>query len=869
MIGFLFKKVFGTYNDRMLKRLQPLVDEINSLEPAYQGLTDDQLKAKTAEFKSLLSQGKTLDDIQCDAFAAIREACRRVLGMRPYDCQLIGGLALHRGMIAEMTTGEGKTLVATLPTYLNALDGKGVHVITVNDYLATRDRNWMGPAYEFMGLTVGVIRNDTPIQTRKEQYACDITYGTNNEFGFDYLRNNMVVHGSQCAQRELNYCVVDEVDSILIDEARTPLIISGPTDESTDMYYKIDRLIPTLKEADYTIEEKTRTVALTDDGVRASEKFLGVENLYDPNNVELVHHVSQALRAHKLFKKDVDYVVQDNQVVIVDEFTGRLMPGRRFSDGLHQALEAKEKVKIEQENQTLASVTFQNFFRMYTKLSGMTGTASTEAQEFQQIYKLLVLTIPTNRPLRRKSFADAIYRTDREKYAAVIKNIQEMNTAGRPVLVGTVSIEKSELVSSLLKKANIPHTVLNAKYHEKEAEIISRAGQPKAVTIATNMAGRGTDIVLGEGIAELGGLHVIGTERHESRRIDNQLRGRTGRQGDPGSSQFFLSLEDDLLRIFGSDRISGIMQRLGMEDGEAIQHPLVTRSIESAQARVEGRNFDIRKELLKFDDIMNSQRLSIYAERREILEGQDVSQRYRDFIEEIVDDAASGLHKSASNPDDDQAMTQNQSISDYLRSVFPLEVKQELMADADEFKEVFTKQALDIYAQKESKFGSKMMRGLERIVLLEVIDSKWKDHLRGMDELREGIGLRAYGQKDPIVEFRSEGYAMFEEMSRKIREDAVSFILRANPIKEEDLVQRDERVKQADIKFLHPEASSAIQAPQQSDVPSAAPAHGNDPFGNLTQIADPGSPADTAKKIGRNDPCSCGSGKKFKKCCGA
>lgn len=866
MIGFIFRKIFGTYNDRMLKKVQPLVEQMNALEATYQKLSDDQLKSKTEEFRSLLKQGKSLEDIQCDAFAAMREACKRTIGLRPYDCQLIGGLALHRGMIAEMTTGEGKTLVATLPAYLNALDGKGVHVITVNDYLASRDRNWMGPAYEFMGLTVGVIRNDTPIQVRKLQYACDITYGTNNEFGFDYLRNNMVVHGSQCAQRALNYCIVDEVDSILIDEARTPLIISGPTDESTDLYYKIDRLIPTLKTEDFTVEEKTRTVALTDDGVHKSEKFLGIENLYDPNNVDLVHHVSQALRAHKLFKKDVDYVVQEDQVVIVDEFTGRLMPGRRFSDGLHQALEAKEKVKIEQENQTLASVTFQNFFRMYSKLSGMTGTASTEAQEFQQIYKLLVLTIPTNKPLRRQSFADAIYRTDREKYAAVIKNIKEMNVVGRPVLVGTVSIEKSELVSHLLKNENITHTVLNAKYHEKEAEIISRAGQPKSVTIATNMAGRGTDIVLGEGIAALGGLHVIGTERHESRRIDNQLRGRTGRQGDPGSSQFFLSLEDDLLRIFGSDRISGVMQRLGMEDGESIQHSLVTRSIESAQARVEGRNFDIRKELLKFDDIMNSQRLSIYAERREILEGQDVSQRYKDFIEEIVDDAATGLQKSASNPDDDQAMTQNQSIADYLRSIFPIETKQELLADADEFKQIFSKQVLEMYSGKESHFGAKMMRGLERIVLLEVIDSKWKDHLRGMDELREGIGLRAYGQKDPIVEFRSEGYSMFEEMSRKIREDAVSFILRANPIKEEDLVIKNERMDSSDIRFLHPEASSAIKpAHQTAAIASSAK---KDPFDPTIQRTDPGSPFEDNKKIGRNEPCSCGSGKKYKKCCG-
>jgi len=864
MVGWLFRKVFGTHNERQLKKYLPLVRQINALEEGVRALSDEELKGKTAEFKERLKEGKKPDDILPEVFAVVRETGRRVLNMRHFDVQLIGGIALHRGMIAEMATGEGKTLVATLPVYLNALEGRGVHVVTVNDYLAKRDRDWMGPVYEFLGLTVGVIQHAVPPRQRKEQYACDITYGTNNEFGFDYLRDNMVSHFSQRVQRELNYAVVDEVDSILIDEARTPLIISGPAEDATDLYYSADGLIPRLTAEDYSIEEKTKTVSLNDSGVKKAEEFLKVENLYDPRHIELVHHVSQALRAHKLFKKDVDYVVKDGEVLIVDEFTGRLMPGRRFSDGLHQALEAKERVKIEQENQTLASVTFQNYFRMYRKLSGMTGTAVTEATEFQQIYKLLVLAIPTNRPLRRTSMPDEIYKTEREKFGAVVESIHQMHKGGRPVLVGTISIEKSEVLSRLLEKANIPHTVLNAKYHEKEAEIIKRAGQNGAVTIATNMAGRGTDIVLGEGVAGLGGLHVLGTERHEARRIDNQLRGRSGRQGDPGSSQFFLSLEDDLMRIFGSDRIAKVMQRLGMEEGQSIQHPFITRSIETAQGRVEGRNFDIRKELLKYDDIMNSQRLAIYAERKGILEGADLRQYFLNLIEEVAEDGARGLRRAAGMADDEEAMKLMKSVTDYLKSVFPVAIDESLCTDADAFRDKLLEDAKAFYDKKETAFGVPLLRNIERMILLEVIDSKWKDHLRHMDELREGIGLRAYGQKDPVVEYRQEGFHMFEEMTRKIREDALSFMLRAHPVREEEAEPEpeDELPQGQDLQFIH-----NAMAPMGALRPPAAPG-GKAPAGPPSFPAAFKTAEPPQRKVGRNEPCPCGSGKKYKKCCG-
>ncbi len=865
MFGYIFRKFFGTHNDRLLRQFAPIVKQIAALEPEFEALDDDTLKAKTDEFKQRISAGEKLDKILPEAFAVMREASKRVLKMRHYDVQMIGGLTLHHGMIAEMVTGEGKTLVATLPAYLNALTGKGVHVITVNDYLAGRDRDWMGPVYEFLGLSVGAIQNGTPPNRRQQEYACDITYGTNNEFGFDYLRDNMVMHAQQRSQRELNFCIVDEVDSILIDEARTPLIISGPSDDATDLYQKLDVLIPRLSEEDFSIEEKTRSIHLTDEGVKKIEQFLSIENLYAPNNVELVHHVSQALRAHKMFKKDVDYVVQDNQVVIVDEFTGRLLAGRRFSDGLHQALEAKERVKIEQENQTLASVTFQNFFRMYNKLSGMTGTAVTEAAEFFQIYKLQVICVPTNKVLSRKNIPDAIYRTHKEKFEAVVMSIMENHKTGRPVLVGTVSIEHSEELSRMLQKANIPHNVLNAKFHQKEAEIIGRAGQDGSVTIATNMAGRGTDIVLGEGVAAKGGLHVIGTERHESRRIDNQLRGRTGRQGDPGSSQFFLSLDDDLMRIFGSDRISGIMEKLGMEEGQSIQHPLVTRSIETAQARVEGRNFDIRKELIKYDDIMNRQRTSIYDERKSILEGNDLKSYYSDCCEDMVADAAQGLEKAAQVADDDKSEALRKEVAEYLTSLFPIEHEQALLADPDEFRDVFFKRVKALYADKEKDFGPEILRRIERMILLDVIDSKWKDHLRDMDELREGIGLRAYGQKDPVVEYQHEGFAMFEEMTRRIKEDAVAFLLRAQAPKSDNAFLNTpvpEPLHQ-NLKFVHAEAAPAIPNIAAPAAQQAIPPHmGAEPRLNKPNEAH-------EKKVGRNDPCPCNSGKKYKKCHGA
>ncbi|RMF86616.1 MAG: preprotein translocase subunit SecA, partial [Nitrospinota bacterium] len=636
----ILTKIIGSKNERELRRLQPLVDRINQLEPSVQRLSDAQLQAKTAEFKQRIANGEPLDSLLCEAFAVVREVARRVLNMRHFDVQLIGGIVLHEGKIAEMKTGEGKTLVATLPVYLNSLTGRGVHVVTVNDYLARRDSEWMGGIYRFLGLEVGTIQHDMDDNARRKAYQADVTYGTNNEFGFDYLRDNMKFSLEDYVQRELHYAIVDEVDSILIDEARTPLIISGPAEESTDKYYIIDRIIPRLRrDRDYTVDEKLRTVTLTEEGVARVEKLLHVDNLYDPANIETLHHVNQALKAHVLFKRDVDYVVKDGQVIIVDEFTGRLMPGRRYSDGLHQALEAKERVKVANENQTLASITFQNYFRMYEKLAGMTGTADTEAEEFHEIYGLDVVVIPTNRPLIRYNYPDVVYRTEREKFQAVVEEIIELHRQGRPVLVGTTSIEKSERLSRMLKARGIPHHVLNAKHHEKEAEIVAQAGQRGAVTIATNMAGRGTDIVLGEGVAQLGGLHIIGTERHESRRIDNQLRGRAGRQGDPGSSRFYLSLEDDLLRIFGSDRISGIMNKLGMEEGVPIEHKMITRAIENAQRKVEGHNFDIRKHLLEYDDVMNKQREVIYEQRRQILKGgPELREMLLEFLEEVVDD---------------------------------------------------------------------------------------------------------------------------------------------------------------------------------------------------------------------------------------
>ncbi|MFZ2398790.1 MAG: preprotein translocase subunit SecA, partial [Smithella sp.] len=643
----------GTKNDRELKRLSLLLDEINNFEPAMMSLTDEELRAKTPYFREKLKNGFTLDDILTEAFAVAREASRRTLLMRPFDVQVIGGIVLHEGKIAEMKTGEGKTLAATMPLYLNSLEQKGCHVVTVNDYLAKRDAEWMGPIYKFLGLSVGVIVHGLDDPERREAYHCDITYGTNNEFGFDYLRDNMKFTLDDYVQREFNYAIVDEVDSILIDEARTPLIISGSSEESTDKYYKINQIIPRLKkDADYTIEEKSKTVVLTEEGVAHVEGFLNVQNLYEPRNIEIVHHVNQALRAHTLFRRDVDYLVKDGEVIIVDEFTGRVMPGRRYSDGLHQALEAKEKVKIEKENQTLASITFQNYFRMYKKLAGMTGTADTEAAEFKKIYNLDVLVVPTNMPMIRDDYNDLIYKTEEEKIKAVIKEVKELNKEKRPVLIGTISIEKSELLSKYLTKSGVKHYVLNAKNHEKEAEIVANAGQPGMVTISTNMAGRGTDIKLGEGVAELGGLHILGTERHESRRIDNQLRGRSGRQGDNGSSRFYLSLEDDLLRIFGAERISGIMDRIGIEEDQPIEHKYISRAIENAQKRVEGQNFDIRKHLLDYDDVMNRQRKVIYEQRKKVLRGEDLWTDVNEMIEEIIDDLLSEFMNEKENKEE-------------------------------------------------------------------------------------------------------------------------------------------------------------------------------------------------------------------------
>ena len=858
MLNWILSKTIGTHNERMLRRFAPITQKINGLEPEISKLTDDELKAKTSVFKERLSKGETLDSLLPEAFAVVRETGKRVLKMRHFDVQLIGGMALYNGKIAEMTTGEGKTLVATLAVYLNALEGKGAHVVTVNDYLAKRDREWMGPIYEFLGLTIGVIQHNSSPEERQKAYSSDITYGTNNEFGFDYLRDNMVRHVSQRVQRPLHFAIVDEVDSILIDEARTPLIISGPSEESTEKYVQIDRIIPDLKkDEDYQIEEKTRTVSLTEKGIKKAEAALRVDNLYDPNNVELVHHVHQALRAHALFKRDVDYVVKDNEVLIVDEFTGRLMPGRRYSDGLHQALEAKEGVKVEEENQTLATVTFQNYFRMYKKLGGMTGTALTEAQEFHEIYKLGVLVIPTNKPLARENYPDQIYRTEKEKFSAAVNEIASLHVKGRPVLVGTVSIEKSEHLSTLLRKRHVLHNVLNAKYHEQEAEIIKQAGQKSAVTIATNMAGRGTDIVLGEGVQALGGLHVIGTERHEARRIDNQLRGRQGRQGDPGSSRFYLSLEDDLMRIFGSDRISGLMQRLGMEEGQEIEHPFITRAVETAQKRVEGRNFEIRKQLLEYDNVMNLQREVIYAERRKVLEGENLREHFLGMIEEVVDEITRGYILN-----DEGSF---KGLTEVIHKIFPISLEGLEGDSGDPLADAVIERGKAAYETKEKEVGVEPLRQLERMILMDVVDSKWKDHLRNMDNLREGIGLRAYGQKDPLVEYRRETYEAFQEMIHSIKEDALSFIFRVQPLSSEKIAEMPAK-RSLPLHFIHPDPNQA------KPVPTLEPEASEDFFKeseNGSHGAQPLSPpAHAEAKVGRNDPCPCGSGKKYKKCHG-
>ena len=840
MVLNLLTKVFGSKNERDLKRLQPAIEQINALEPEMQAMSDDQLKAQTGTFKQRIDQGEPLDDLLPEAFATVREASLRTLNMRHFDVQLIGGIVLHQGKIAEMKTGEGKTLAATLPAYLNALTGKGVHIVTVNDYLARRDTEWMGHIYNFLGLSVGTILHGLDDDERLAAYNSDIAYGTNNEFGFDYLRDNMKFDRDSLVQGELNFAIVDEVDSILIDEARTPLIISGPAEKSTDLYYQINSLIPRLsKDAHYTIDEKARTAVLSEDGVAKAEKLLQVDNLFDPKYIELLHHINQALKAHTLFKRDVDYIVKNGEVIIVDEFTGRLMPGRRYSEGLHQALEAKENVKIENENQTLATVTFQNYFRMYTKLAGMTGTADTEATEFKKIYDLDVAVIPTNMPMIRNDFPDAIYKSRREKFDAVLDEIIELNKEGQPVLVGTISIDVSESFSKKLKKRGIKHSVLNAKNHEGEAEIIAQAGQMGAVTISTNMAGRGTDIVLGEGVTELGGLHIIGTERHESRRIDNQLRGRSGRQGDPGSSRFYLALEDDLLRIFGGERITGIMEKLGMEEGEPIEHNMISRAIENAQAKVEGHNFDIRKQLIEYDDVMNQQREVIYRQRREALNGKSLKnsivEMIREKAEEIADQfAGENTHAEEWDLKEIRSAVYKQ-FNFRLNSIDP-ETMDGLNRDG--LAELIFEAASTLYDDRESAIGSDEFRQLERIVMLQTVDNLWKDHLLSMDHLKEGIGLRGYAQQNPLIVYKKEGYDMFQNMIDRVKEETLGILFR--------------------IQIAEPEKLEDYRQPKQQQMVFSG---GGEPEKKKPQKR-------SAQKIGRNAPCPCGSGKKYKKCCG-
>lgn len=868
MIGNLIKKIVGTKNERELKRIQPIVDQINGFEEKMSGLSDEELRAVTPALRQRLENGEELDGILPEAFAAVREAGRRTVDMRHFDSQLVGGIVLHEGKISEMATGEGKTLVATLPVYLNALTGLGVHLVTVNDYLAKRDAEWMGPIYKFLGLTVGVVVHGLDDPQRKEAYDCDVTYGTNNEFGFDYLRDNMKYSSEEMVQREFNYAIVDEVDSILVDEARTPLIISGPAEESTDKYYKINKLIYQLhRDKDFMVDEKAKTAYLVDEGVARIEKLLKVDNLYDPRYVDFLHHINQALKAHHLFSRDVDYIVTDGKVVIVDEFTGRLMPGRRFSDGLHQALEAKENVRIERENQTLATVTFQNYFRMYKKLAGMTGTADTEALEFRKIYNLDVVVIPTNRPLIRMNHADVVYRTEKEKFRAVVHEIQELNAAGRPVLVGTLSIDKSERVADILKRKGIPHHILNAKNHEREAEIVAQAGRFKAVTISTNMAGRGTDILLGgnpkflalslakgqsegdeyqkaleeakkiceqekEKVIALGGLHILGTERHESRRIDNQLRGRSGRQGDPGSSRFYVSLEDEIMRLFGSDRISPLLGKLGMTEDMPIEHPLITKAIENAQSRVEAHNFDIRKYLLEYDNVMNKQRETVYGMRKEIMEDSDTKERVLEMVDELVEGLVDQYAPEKVYPEEWDL----ESLKGRIFETFFLRVG----FDGAEMKSMTRVGLLDLvkeqvlagYDNKEKQFGEQTMRSIEQFITLSSLDTHWKEHLLSLDHVREGIGLRGYGQKDPLREYQRESFELFLDMMERVKLDAVQKLFAIQPAHEEELRPEEP------VFFMNRGGEETLPEPEKG------------------------------KKIGRNDPCPCGSGRKYKKCCG-
>ncbi len=845
MFGYLFKKIFGTKNQRYLKKCRPVLRRINELEAEMQALEDADLPLRLASYREQAQNGRSLNDLLPEVFALVRETARRTLNMRHFDVQLVGGMALHEGKIAEMKTGEGKTLVATLPVVLNAVEGKGVHVVTVNDYLAKRDARWMGTIYSALGLTTGVIVHGLSDEERKEAYAADITYGTNNEFGFDYLRDNMKFYAQQLVQRPHNFAIVDEVDSILIDEARTPLIISGSADQSTGLYRHMDDLVRRLKALEhYTVDEKARTAALTEEGVARCEDLLGIENLYDPANITAQHHVLQALKAHCVFKRDVDYIVKDDQVVIVDEFTGRLMPGRRFSDGLHQALEAKEHVKIEAENQTLASITFQNYFRLYKKLAGMTGTADTEAVEFHQIYGLEVLSIPPNRPMIRKDMPDIIYRTRQEKFTAIVESIAELHAKGQPVLVGTISIETSELISQLLKRKGVPHNVLNAKHHEQEAEIVAQAGQAGKVTIATNMAGRGTDIVLGEGVVGLGGLHILGTERHESRRIDNQLRGRSGRQGDPGSSRFFLSLEDDLMRLFGSERISGLMLKLGLTEGEAIENTMVSRAVENAQKRVESHHFEIRKTLLDYDNVMNQQREVIYNLRRDLMLEPDAEPVLLEFLDQVLEDIYAPLESAH---EEDRLEAEAVALA-RLRETFCIERALELdasgalpqgahMPDRDAARALVLRIFEELKAEADDIY-----KDILRYFLLEELDRCWKEHLRNMDHLRDGIGLRGYGQKDPKLEYKREGFELFRELLDRIRESAFKALTRVR-IRREETEEED---------FTHKDETAGLSYSDSNAPAKAQPAQAR---------AEP--------KHGRNDPCPCGSGKKYKKCCGA
>jgi len=841
------KKLFGDPNEKELKTIEPLVEKINSYEQTISILNDEDLKKKTGEFKRRLKQGETLDDLLPESFAVVREVAKRITKMRPFDVQLIGGIVLHQGKIAEMATGEGKTLVATMPAYLNALTGESVHVVTVNDYLAKRDRHWMGGIYEFLGLEVGFIQHDMNLKDRVDAYKADITYGTNNEFGFDYLRDNMAIRLENVVQKGYHFAIVDEVDSILIDEARTPLIISGPSEESTKIYQQINRITTRLQnETDYKIFEKEKTVTLTEKGVAHIEVLLQINNLYDEKNMNLQHHIIQSLKAHKLFKNNVDYIVKNGEVIIVDEFTGRLMFGRRYSDGLHQAIEAKEGVAVAGENQTLATITFQNYFRLYKKLAGMTGTAKTEEDEFIHIYNLPVVVIPPNKKLERDNFSDVIYKTEKEKFKAVVGEIVEIHQLGRPVLMGTVSIDKTERISRLLKKKNIEHSVLNAKNHESEAEIVSMAGQRGKVIISTNMAGRGTDIVLGEGVAELGGLHVIGTERHESRRIDNQLRGRSGRQGDPGSSRFFLSLEDDLMRLFGSDRISGVMGKLGMEEDTPIEHPIISKSIESAQKKVESRNFGIRKQLLDFDNEMEYQRKIIYEQRKMVLESKDIKKHTLSMVKDTIEN----MLKNYTNKEIFPEEWDWEGLKSHLQQVFSIQlnINQEeiLNLTIPKLQTLLTEKTYEMYELKEKEFTPVVMRDIERMIVLQVVDREWKDNLRRLDELKQGIGLRAYGQKDPLMEYHFEAYNMFQDMINSIKEEVVKFIYKVQLKKEEA-----GKIRQPFREVFGPD---------------------NKELKKTSSLSKNENPKETKKKnrqkIGRNDPCPCGSGLKYKHCCG-